>query len=205
MNREDPNACDVPRGGTIVRQAACLRQWRYPREFRIAPVAFPKRLGDVVEKLLQALVEERDVDRRKPIASDRLLADLGTNLWRLRKRMLEPGTDQPSEAMRRPFRHVQSIWDALADAGIEICDHTGEMVPKGGNYALRILACQPTPGINRDIVLETIKPTVRFGDKILQQGEVILGTPVAPVEGPPSPAQDPRGSLRRESGPAEDD
>jgi hypothetical protein len=193
MNREDPNACDDSLEGTIVGLAAHL--WRLHRSLRSAPPAFSRRLERIVEELRQALVEERDVERRKPIASDRLLADFGTNLWRLRKRMLEPGTDQPAEAMRRPFRHVQSIWDALAAAGIEICDHTGEVVPKGGNYAPRILGCQPTPGINRVIVLETIKPTVRFGDKILQQGEVILGTPVAPVESPPSPAQ----------GPAEDD
>jgi len=49
------------------------------------------------------------------------------------------------EDMRRPYRHVESMWDTLTQEGVDIHDHTGEVVPEGGVYGLKVLACQPTP------------------------------------------------------------
>jgi hypothetical protein len=107
----------------------------------------------------------------------RFLAEVGTNLWRLRLKMLQPGTDQPVEDMRRPYRHVESMWDTLIQEGVDIHDHTGEIVPEGGVYGLKVLACQPTPGVGRELVLETIRPTIRYRKQVIQMGEVILAKP----------------------------
>jgi hypothetical protein len=110
----------------------------------------------------------------------RFLADVGTGLWRLRQKMVQPGTDRPLEEMRRAFRHLESVWDALTQAGMEIRDHTGEPVPEGGVYALKTVAFQPTPGISREKVIETIKPSIYYKDQMIQMGEVIVGTPETP-------------------------
>ena len=107
----------------------------------------------------------------------RFLGEVATNIWRLRQKMLDVATRQPLEPTRRLYRHVESIWDAFREQGIEICDHTGQVVPQGGVYGLRILACQPTAGIGREVVLETIKPTVRLQQQVIQMGEVILAVP----------------------------
>ena len=106
-----------------------------------------------------------------------LVADLGTNAWRLRQKMIEPGSDQPREEMRRVYRHVEAIWEALRQQGVEIRDPQGEVVPESGVYGLKVLAAQPTAGITREFVHETIKPTIRYKDQVIQMGEVILAVP----------------------------
>jgi hypothetical protein len=44
------------------------------------------------------------------------------------------------------------------------------------------MSFQPTVGLTRDMIIETIKPTIYFKDNLVQTGEVIVGTP----EGLPS-------------------
>jgi len=156
---------------------ANLRQLCYPPEFRIAPGDWPPELAQQLRAVLKALQAPPPPPPEQPALPKRLLADVGTGLWRLRQRMLQPGSDQPLEEMRRAYRHLQSIWDALAEAGVEIRDHTGEPVPQGGIYALKVLAYQPTPSLEREQVIETIKPSIYQGTETLQMGEVIVGTP----------------------------
>lgn len=108
-----------------------------------------------------------------------LLCEVGTNLWRLREKMVEPQTSQPRAEVRRAYRHLEAIFDTLTQAGIDIHDHTNEPVPEGGVYALKVVAYEPTPGLTREHVVETIKPTVFFRRRIIQMGEVIIGTPPA--------------------------
>src|SRR5205823_4748853 len=102
-------------------------------------------------------------------------ADVGTGLWRLRQKMVQPGTDRPLDEMRRAYRHLESIWDALVQAGVEILDHTGALFDSG--MSLRVIAFQPTPGLGHEKVIETIKPTIYYAGQPIQVGEVIVETP----------------------------
>lgn len=161
---------------------ADLRQLRQPAEFRIAAPSWP-----TVLEALAALVDDAATaaapastaaPRAEPSAEQfRFLAEAATGLWRLRQRMLEPGTDRPQESMRRAFRHLQSAWDVLEQAGLEVLDHTGMAFDAG--LSLRVLAYQPVAGAARETVIETIKPTIYFRGASLQMGEVIVGTPEA--------------------------
>lgn len=107
-----------------------------------------------------------------------LLADVATGLWRLRAKMLPDGSRQPSEENRRSYRQLETIMDVMVQAGVQIRDHTGEAVPRGGIYTLKALAYEPTAGLSRDQVIETLKPTIAFKDRVIQTGEVIIGTPI---------------------------
>jgi hypothetical protein len=107
-----------------------------------------------------------------------LLADVATGLWRLRAKMLPDGSRQPSEENRRSYRQLETIMDVMMQAGVQIRDHTGEAVPRGGIYTLKALAYEPTAGLLRDQVIETLKPTIAFKDRVIQTGEVIIGTPI---------------------------
>ena len=89
--------------------------------------------------------------------------------------MFQPGTDRPLDEMKRAYRHLESTWDALTQAGVEIIDHTG--VPFDAGLALKVIAYQPLPDVSRERVLETLKPTVYFRQERLQMGEVIVATP----------------------------
>ena len=126
------------------------------------------------------LVEPVDGDQtgNQTVELTRLLADVATGLWRLRLKMLPEGSKQPSEENRRSYKQLESILDVLAQAGVQIRDHTGEAVPRGGIYTLRALAYEPTAGLAREQVIETLKPTIAFKDRVIQTGEVVVGTPL---------------------------
>jgi hypothetical protein len=169
---------------------AALRQFAQPKEFRIAAPA-PRAVLDALERVARAVsapppaVPPADAPPLEPPAApagpdERLLAELGTGLWRLRQRMVDPSTGEPTEVMRRAFRHLQSVWDALAAAGVEIQDHTGSEYDPG--LSIQVLAFQPMPELEREKVIETVKPTVYYRGRRLQMGDVIVGTP-EPVGG----------------------
>lgn len=106
-----------------------------------------------------------------------MIAGVGTGLWRMRQKMLDSETKEPLEEMRRVFRHFESVWDAFIQAGVEIQDHTNEVYDSG--LALRVIAFQPTPGIEREIITETIRPSIYFRKTPVQIGEVVVATPDA--------------------------
>lgn len=166
---------------------AGLRQLRYPAPFRIAEPPWPEGWEEALARALAAPPPPAPRDATTPPAhatvapevppapDPRWLADLGTGLWRLRQRMIEPGTDRPLDEMRRAFRHMESLLDVTREAGLEIQDHTG--APYHSGMTLVVLAFQPTPGVLRDKVDETIKPTIYHNGTMIQVGEVIVATP----------------------------
>jgi hypothetical protein len=123
----------------------------------------------------------------------RLLTDLATNLWRLKQKMLKPGTGEPLEEMRRAYRSFEAAWDTLLNAGVEVQEHTGS--PFNSGLLLHVLAFQATPGLTQETVLETIRPSVYYRQQLIQPGEVIVGTPEAPA---PSSASVPPSESREE-------
>lgn len=112
----------------------------------------------------------------------RVIVDLGTNLWRMKK-LLTQG-DSPGEpgASRRLLRHIQDALLALGQLDVEIIDHTGEELPETGVVGLKRLAFDPKEGLERETVIETIKPTITMAGTQLQMGEVIVGTPMGEEE-----------------------
>ncbi len=104
------------------------------------------------------------------------VAAVATALWRMRNKMVDPGTDRPQPELRGLFRHLDSAWDALHDSGIEVQSHDGLATDPG--LALSVVAYQPTAGLDCDRVVETIRPTVYLNGRTIQQGEVVVGTPV---------------------------
>jgi hypothetical protein len=161
---------------------AGVRQYFYPPEFRIGPPAWPDELAALLERLVEGERVGLSTDSSSAgVEAERqhvrLLVDVGTGLWRLRQRMVDPETGRPLEEMRRVFRHLESVWDALAGVGVEIQDHTG--APYRPGLSLRVIAFQPTEGFHAEKVIETIKPSIYYKGQSVQTGEVIVGTPGA--------------------------
>ena len=153
-----------------------VRQWRYPKEFRIGEPVWSYDLLPALQRLSDALsTPATSSSTLDETTYARILADVATGLWRLRQRMLQPGTDEPREEMRRAYLSFESAWDALMEAGITIQDHTDSAFNAG--LLLRVLAFQPTPGIVRETVIETVRPSIYYKQQLLQPGEVIVGTP----------------------------
>jgi hypothetical protein len=163
-----------------MKHSGGLRQRMFPGEFRIPEAPWPEdtiaQLERIAEQITKhASAEKSREDLQSSAGHKAFLADVGTGLWRLRQKMTQPGTDKPLEEMRRAYRHFESVWDALERDGVKIYDHTGEDFDAG--RSIKVLAYQPTAGLSRERVTETIKPTIYVNDERVQMGEVIVGTP----------------------------
>jgi hypothetical protein len=176
-----------PPGSWFVRKMADARQRFFPEEIRIEPSYLPDVLRDALVQLGEAssASEARTADapqapRPQQALLAKPLADLGTHLWRLRGRMVVDETGEPRQEVRTPYRYLLSAWEDLKDLGIEIQDHTRCDYAPG--MALKVLAFEPQEGITRDIVVETIKPSIYFQGKAIQMGEVIVAIPKGDVD-----------------------
>lgn len=163
------------RRSRLERLRATLRQWMYPAEFRIAEAAWSP---EVAARLEEALTAARAVESGEQHAGieDKHLIAIGTRLWRLRDEMTRDDGSQQTKALRQALKHLEVLWDRFAEAGLEIYDHTGEVMPEG-NYPIKTIAYQETNRVPRDRVIETVKPTIKFNKKIIQFGEVIVSIP----------------------------
>lgn len=161
-----------------------LSQMRHPEPFRIGPAAWPPELQAALEKL--ARPSAPGTEGESGLLG--LLAKLATELFRSRKRMLKPGSSsEPLEEMRRPWRHVDAMWDLLHQAEFEVQDHDGKRFEAG--LELTVIAFQPTAGLQRETILETIRPSIYHKGQMIQRGEVVVGKPEDPAApaSPPSP------------------
>ncbi|MGA3008137.1 MAG: hypothetical protein ABSE59_09630 [Opitutaceae bacterium] len=114
-------------------------------------------------------------------ALDRI-AEIATHVWRAKGKLVDPASGQPREETRRIYRHVESTLDVLAQMGVAIRDQLNE--PYDPGLPVNVLTFQPTPGLSRDMIIEVVRPTVIWQERVLQLGEVVVGTP----ENPPVPS-----------------
>jgi len=160
------------------RLRATLRQWRYPKEFRIAPALWTdaalEALSELSERALSAARPPANQPQTQAPERLGLLADIGTGLWRLRQKMVEPGGEKPLPEMRRAYRHLQSVWDRLADAGFEIRYYTGMRYDAGLN--LNVVTYQQRATAECERIIETVKPSIYYNSEIVQLGDVIVET-----------------------------
>lgn len=164
---------------------AGLRQFLYRKPFRIPPPALPAEFLAALET--EAKAQEQRLWRAPGADASgfyRLIADVATGLWRIRKKVLPDGAGEPPEGMRSVYRHVEAVWDALTAAKVEIRDHTNERYVTG--MALKVIAFQPVPSVQVETILETIKPSVFHQDRLIQRGEVIVATPERTRAEPPT-------------------
>ena len=153
-----------------------LKQWlRYPQEFRISA-----RTGTGLSEPLEALADLAEKieasSQTKSKTEEELLdmaADVGTLVWRIQHRL--DATEELSKPLQKLSRDIERTWDALTQGGIEIKDHTGGDYE--GGMALRVITSQPVSGLARRQIIETLKPTIYYRDRIIQMGEVIIGIP----------------------------
>ncbi|MEO3805170.1 hypothetical protein [Nonomuraea sp. B1E8] len=166
---------------------AHVRQLQHPREFRIHAAVWPadalaafERLaaGELVKTADEPVPEEPAripiVGNSERIQHDTLsgssVADVVTSIWRLDRRVRRvPGVT------RSATRHLEMAWDTLVQAGVKIQDHLNDPFDPG--LSIKVLSYQPTPELDRDRVVETIRPSIYLNDQMIQRGEVIVGTP----------------------------
>ncbi len=103
------------------------------------------------------------------------IAAIATHVWRAKNKLIDPASGQPHEETRRTYRHIESTLDALAQMGVVIHDQLNE--PYDPGLPVNVLTFQPMPGLSRDTIVEVVRPTIIWQERVLQIGEVVVGTP----------------------------
>ena len=76
-----------------------------------------------------------DCEIHKLVAS---LADVATGIWRIRNKFSAVDIDGLPDEIKKAYRHVESTWDALTSAKVEVRDHSKEKYVAG--MALNVIA-----------------------------------------------------------------
>ena len=154
-----------------------------PDEFKTPTVAYPdgNQVMDNALRIQQAVVagsKVEGVEVRDAIPSNIVkgMVDIATNAWRAKAKMLIPSGEVRHE-MKRVYRHIEGILESFQEIGLEVKDHTGDAFDYG--LPLKVVTTQPTQGITRERVIETIKPTIYWHEQRIQMGEVIIATPAS--------------------------
>lgn len=186
------------------RLGAALGQWRQPPEFRVPPPLLDPAqaawVADVLEEVeaaeaLAAAAAAQSADTAgaegpaaigtggtartdaadaEPPGSGALVG-AATGIWRaLRKLDQGPGSLSPAD-LRQIRLQVRASRQALADDGLEIQEHDGE--PFDSGLSLEALVFQDDAELTREVVLETVRPSVYFRGRRIQMGQVIVGRP----------------------------
>lgn len=156
---------------------ASFRQLLYDRHFQIQKNQLDPKVREALEWLIsQGLKTEPRKGQELVNAETKqmlnLIANLTTSLWRVRRKLAQ-GSGDGNKAVSR---HIDAAFDALTTAKVEVKDYTGEKYVPG--MALKAIF-QPNPSLKSEIIAETIKPTICYKDKLLQQGEVVVEEPAA--------------------------
>jgi hypothetical protein len=103
------------------------------------------------------------------------IVGIATNTWKARRRMMDPISGEVAEEMKRVSGDIERIQRCLEDLGVVVEDHTNRPFDYGLPW--KVVATKPMIGIQKEIVTETLRPTVRWHDQIIQHAEVEIGTP----------------------------
>lgn len=101
------------------------------------------------------------------------LCALATHVWRTKGKLVDPDNGEPKEETRRIYRHVEAALESFNQMGVTLTDWIGQ--PYDPGLPVKVLTFQPTEGITRDTVVEAVRPTVVWKERLLQLGEVVVG------------------------------
>ncbi|MFC5212758.1 hypothetical protein [Streptomyces coerulescens] len=157
---------------------AALGQLRHPPEFRVPrPLLEPAQAEWAAAVLAEVEAAEALAEQARTLrgAGTDALLGAAVGIWRaLRK--LDQGTGPLSAAdLRQVRRQVHASRQALADDGLRIQEHDGQ--PFDSGQSLEVLVFQDEPELDREVVLETVRPSVYFRGERIQMGQVIVGRP----------------------------
>ena len=149
------------------------------------PIGTPKAVSEdqtkeTVAKIMEAGQKTPDAKNEPPLKDDereRALASIATCVLKAKNRLKNADPAKTSEVLERVNADLDRVWKVFADdLGWEIQDHTGKDYDYG--MALKIVTTERKPGLKKERVIDTVKPTIYSRNKErIQMGEVVVGTP----------------------------
>lgn len=156
---------------------------RLPHELGLRPEGREIEISMITERIIKSVgnrarkagFEQRPASQGADDQWQKTAAAVATNAWRAKMKMIDPNTGEAREEMKRVYRHIEAIFDALKQAGVETIDPTGKAYNSG--MALKVVSVEKTLGISKEQIKETVRPSVTLQGRLIQMGEVIVGTP----------------------------
>jgi len=184
VNTEHSGETDSQRDRTGFREALragmeSMRQLMQPRAFRIAaPEAYdePPPSETIADGQTTGQPPPPELDEQLT-AAIKTLATVATALWRIRTKLDAEAKEGLPDKLRNIPRHMEAAWDALTAGKVQVDDFAGQRYVPG--MAVNILTFQPLEGLGSEIIHETVKPSVYYGDTLVQRADVIVGRPIA--------------------------
>jgi len=103
------------------------------------------------------------------------LLAVANSYWRLRQLYKREASSISEEFTRRSNRHLDAIEAALKEVEIEVQDHSESAFNPG--QRLEVIEFQRVKGVQRETVIETLRPSVYHKTTLIQVGQVIVETP----------------------------
>lgn len=104
-----------------------------------------------------------------------MISRLALHVWRAKGRLYDPATGEVREEMHKMQRHIQGAIEVLEQAGVRLEDWSGKAYDVG--LPIKVLSYQPMPDLVQDTIIETLRPAILWKGRMIQMGEVIVGTP----------------------------
>lgn len=160
---------------------------KIPKDLKIPPAEWPCA-SDIVREVALHLHSSSP-----PVASSTKIVEvipenvakamlaMATNAWRIRTKLVDSATAEvreelTKEDLKKVNRYMDAFFESLTSIGVEVKDRIGEAFDYG--LPEKVITAEPQSGITREIIVETIRPTIYWRNQIAQQGEVVIATPI---------------------------
>jgi hypothetical protein len=117
---------------------------------------------------------------------DAVLAEIAIGLWDIARKLRPEEGHSLDRKQRLIYRRATKGIETLARIQVTIDDPTGKRYMQGSEGFMKPIELQPTAGITREIVTETVVPIIYREERIIRRGEVFVAVPLEQVPARPS-------------------
>jgi len=144
-----------------------------------------------VEDLLKLIMQSPDYSAEESHAASRknpeqvqllcsAIIAIANHSWRIASAAIHPETREPNTALipqdiKKIANSLEKISETLENLGIRVIDRLGEPFNEG--LPDQVITEEPREGINRELIIRTIRPTILWNQTMFQRGEIDIAIP----------------------------
>ncbi len=145
------------------------------------PSISPPDWSQEVMALKHLAVEEWVADvQEHQSKSAAAFCEIAIHAWRMQRRMTDRVSKEVRDEHKAMHRSVAGILETLTGMGFSLRDREGEFYDYG--LPEKVVAAEKRAGISREMVAETIRPSILFGDQLVKPGEIVIAVPEEAAE-----------------------
>lgn len=142
-------------------------------DFRIDPVDWQKEMPELKKLITVDGVALREVEHKVITA----FCEIAIHAWRAERRMKDKLSGEIKEEHKATYRSIAGIMSTLAGFGLELKDREGDAYDYG--LPEKVVAAEKRVGLSRELVAETIRPSIFLHGQLAQPGEIVIAVPDA--------------------------